>query len=56
MLTATRLAYADPDAVTGGWDIHVQSTLPPRDLRADLTPAASCRPMHLPPSAPRRRC
>ena len=37
MLTATRLAYADPDAVTGGWDIHAQSTLPPRDLRADLT-------------------
>jgi len=36
MLTATRLAYADPDAVTGGWDIHVSSTLPPRDLRADL--------------------
>jgi putative ABC transport system permease protein len=36
MLTATRVAYADPDAVTGGWDIHVQSSLPPRDLRADL--------------------
>jgi putative ABC transport system permease protein len=37
LLTATRQAYADPEAVTGGWDIHVQSTLPPRDLRADLT-------------------
>src|SRR5260370_36697413 len=36
MLTATRVAYADPDAITGGWDIHVQSTLPPRDLSADL--------------------
>lgn len=36
MLTATRVAYADPDAVTGGWDIHAQSTLPPRDLRPDL--------------------
>ena len=36
MLTATRVAYADPDAVTGGWDIHAESTLPARDLRADL--------------------
>src|SRR5258708_22046514 len=36
MLTATRVAYADPEAVTGGWDIHAQSSLPPRDLRADL--------------------
>ena len=36
MLTATRVAYADPDAVTGGWDIHASSTLPPRDLAADL--------------------
>src|SRR3981081_4465694 len=36
MLTATRVAYADPDAVTGGWDIHVTSTLPPRDLATDL--------------------
>jgi putative ABC transport system permease protein len=36
MLTATRTAYADPDAITGGWDIHVTSSQPPRDLRADL--------------------
>jgi putative ABC transport system permease protein len=36
MLTVTRTAYADPEAVTGGWDIHVTSTQPPRDLRADL--------------------
>jgi putative ABC transport system permease protein len=36
LLTVTRTAYADPEAVTGGWDIHVTSTLPPRDLRADL--------------------
>ncbi|MDQ6673220.1 MAG: ABC transporter permease [Chloroflexota bacterium] len=44
LLTATRLAYADPDAVTGGWDIHVQSTLPPRDLRADLTDSGVVSP------------
>jgi putative ABC transport system permease protein len=36
LLTATRRAYADPEAVTGGWDIHITSTQPPRDLRADL--------------------
>ncbi|MBV9896081.1 MAG: ABC transporter permease [Chloroflexi bacterium] len=36
LLTATRRAYADPEAVTGGWDIHVTSTAPPRDLGADL--------------------
>jgi putative ABC transport system permease protein len=36
MLTATRRAYADPEALTGGWDIHVTSSQPPRDLRADL--------------------
>jgi putative ABC transport system permease protein len=36
MLTATRVAYADPDAVTGGWDIHATSTQPPRTLAADL--------------------
>jgi putative ABC transport system permease protein len=36
MLTATRTAYADLDAVSGGWDIHVTSSLPPRDLGADL--------------------
>ena len=44
MLTATRVAYADPDAVTGGWDIHVQSTLPPRDLRADLAASGVVSP------------
>ncbi|MGI9147184.1 MAG: FtsX-like permease family protein [Chloroflexota bacterium] len=44
LLTATRLAYADPEAVTGGWDIHVQSTLPPRDLRADLTTSGIVSP------------
>jgi putative ABC transport system permease protein len=44
MLTATRVAYADPDAVTGGWDIHAQSTLPPRDLRADLTASGVLSP------------
>jgi putative ABC transport system permease protein len=36
LLTATRRAYADPRALTGGWDIHATSTSPPRDLRADL--------------------
>jgi putative ABC transport system permease protein len=36
MLTATRDAYADPDAVTGGWDIRVDSAAAPGDLRADL--------------------
>jgi putative ABC transport system permease protein len=36
LLTATRLAYADPAALTGGWDIHAQSTQPPRDVAADL--------------------
>src|SRR5207244_139779 len=36
LLTATRTAYADPEAVTGGWDIHITSSRPPRDLRADL--------------------
>jgi putative ABC transport system permease protein len=36
LLTATRRAYADPEAVTGGWDIHATSTQPPRDLRSDL--------------------
>src|SRR4029077_872426 len=44
MLTATRVAYADPDAVTGGWDIHVQSSEPPRDLRADLTASGVVSP------------
>jgi putative ABC transport system permease protein len=36
LLTVTRTAYADPEAVTGGWDIHATSTLPPRDLATDL--------------------
>jgi putative ABC transport system permease protein len=36
MLTATRDAYADPVAVTGGWDIRADSTQAPRDLRAML--------------------
>jgi putative ABC transport system permease protein len=36
LLTVTRRAYADPEAVTGGWDIHVTSTQPPRDLRQAL--------------------
>jgi len=44
LLTATRLAYADPAAVTSGWDIHVQSTLPPRDLRADLSSSGVVSP------------
>jgi putative ABC transport system permease protein len=44
MLTATRVAYADPDAVTGGWDIHAQSTLPPRDLAADLAASSVLTP------------
>jgi len=44
LLTATRLAYADPEAVTGGWNIHVQSTLPPRDLRADLSSSGVVSP------------
>jgi putative ABC transport system permease protein len=37
LLTATRRAYADPEALTGGWDIHVTSPSPPRDLRGDLS-------------------
>lgn len=44
LLTATRAAYADPDALTGGWDIHVQSSLPPRDLRADLAASGVVSP------------
>jgi hypothetical protein len=38
MLTATRLAYADPAARTGGWDIRADSSRPPRDLAAELAP------------------
>src|SRR5207302_3379171 len=44
LLTATRVAYADPDAVTGGWDIRAQSSLPPRDLRADLAASGVVSP------------
>jgi putative ABC transport system permease protein len=44
MLTATRRAYADPEALTGGWDIHVTSGQPPRDLRADLAAAGVVSP------------
>ncbi|MDQ3810476.1 MAG: ABC transporter permease, partial [Chloroflexota bacterium] len=36
MLTATREAYPRPEAVTGGWDIRVDSSAPPGDLRAVL--------------------
>jgi putative ABC transport system permease protein len=36
LLTATRRAYADPEALTGGWDIHLTSSQPPRDLQSDL--------------------
>jgi len=36
LLTVTRRAYADPQALTGGWDIHVTSASPPSDLRSDL--------------------
>jgi putative ABC transport system permease protein len=44
LLTATRVAYADPDAVTGGWDIRAQSSQPPRDLRADLASSGVLSP------------
>jgi putative ABC transport system permease protein len=44
MLTATRVAYGDPDAVTGGWDIHASSTLPPRDLAVDLAASSVLSP------------
>jgi putative ABC transport system permease protein len=44
MLTATRVAYADPDALTGGWDIRAQSSLPPHDLRADLAASGVVSP------------
>ncbi len=36
LLTVTRTAYADPAAVTGGWDIHATSSQPPGDLRANI--------------------
>jgi putative ABC transport system permease protein len=44
MLTVTQTAYADPDAMTGGWDIHAQSTGPPRDLAADLAASGVITP------------
>jgi putative ABC transport system permease protein len=44
LLTATRQAYADPEAVTGGWDIHATSNQPPRDLRADLAKSGVVAP------------
>jgi putative ABC transport system permease protein len=44
MLTATRDAYADPDAITGGWDIRVESSLPPGDLRATLAESGTVPP------------
>ena len=44
MLTATRDAYADPDAVTGGWDIRVETNQPPGDLRAQLTEGGTISP------------
>jgi putative ABC transport system permease protein len=44
LLTVTRTAYADLEAVTGGWDIHVTSSQPPRDLRADLASAGVVSP------------
>lgn len=44
LLTATRDAYADPDAVTGGWDIRVDSSMPPSDLRAALALGGTVSP------------
>jgi putative ABC transport system permease protein len=44
MLTATRTAYADPDALTGGWDIRIDSGQPPRDLRSELDAAGVVDP------------
>ena len=44
LLTATRRAFADPEAVTGGWDIHATSTQPPRDLRSDLAASGVVSP------------
>jgi putative ABC transport system permease protein len=44
MLTATRDAYADPEAATGGWDIRADSTEPPRDLRAALLQSGAVSP------------
>jgi putative ABC transport system permease protein len=44
LLTATRRAYADPEALTGGWDIHATSTAPPRDLASDLAASGVVSP------------
>jgi len=44
MLTVTRDAYADPEAVTGGWDIRVETSGPPRDLAADLAASGVVSP------------
>jgi putative ABC transport system permease protein len=44
LLTVTRRAYADPEAITGGWDIHVTSTSAPRDLGADLAASGVVSP------------
>lgn len=44
LLTATRRAYADPQALTGGWDIHATSSQPPRDLTADLASSGVVSP------------
>lgn len=44
LLTATRRAYADPAALTGGWDIHATSTLPPQNLGANLAASGVLSP------------
>jgi putative ABC transport system permease protein len=44
MLTATRDAYADPEAVTGGWDMRVQTSTPPGDLRAAIAAGSTVSP------------
>lgn len=36
LLTVTHMAYGDPQAATGGWDIRAESPEPPRDLRPEL--------------------
>jgi putative ABC transport system permease protein len=44
LLTVTRDAYSNSDALTGGWDIRAQSTRPPRDLRSDLAASGAVSP------------
>jgi putative ABC transport system permease protein len=44
LLTATRAAYSDPEALTGGWDIRARSTQPPQDLRAALAASGTVSP------------